>query len=142
MSFLIFVNSNYGLFIELFLFEASLYDFLILLNCLTLGVFGVIFEFLKFSKMSLLIFFNSNYSLFSELFWFKASLYDFLNFLNFLSFRCFWGHFCMVNLIWTHSFFKLFYAETLDMSTYFINSSFLHLVKCDRKMCMHIFTCM
>ena len=28
MSFLIFFNSNYGLFIELFRFEASLYDFL------------------------------------------------------------------------------------------------------------------
>ena len=35
----------------------------------------------------------------------------------------------MVNFIWTHSFLKLFYAEPRDISTYFINSSFLHLVK-------------
>ena len=38
------------------------------LNFWFLGVFGVIFDFLKFSKMSFLIFFNSDYSLFSDLF--------------------------------------------------------------------------
>jgi len=48
-----------------------------------LGVLGVIFEFLKFLKMSILIFYNSNYSLFSKLFWFEASLSDFLKFLTF-----------------------------------------------------------
>ena len=78
MSFLIFFNFNYSLFTELFWFEASLHDFLNFFNFWLLGVFGVIFDFLKFSKMSFLIFFNFNYSLFTELFWFEASLHDFM----------------------------------------------------------------
>jgi len=66
------------------LFE--MFDFLVL--C----VLGVIFEFLKFSKMSFLILFNSNYSLFSKLFLFEASLSDFLKCLTFW----FWGVFGVI----------------------------------------------
>ena len=47
-------------------------------------LFGVIFDFLKYLKISFLEFFNSNYISFTELSWFEASLYDFFNVLNFL----------------------------------------------------------
>ena len=53
MSFLIFFNSNYSLFIELFYLRPP-YMTLIFLNFWLLVVFGVIFDFLKFSKMSFL----------------------------------------------------------------------------------------
>jgi len=98
MSFLIFFNSNYSLFSKLFWFEASLSDFLKCLTFWFLGVLGVIFEFLKFSKMLFLIFFNSNYSFF-QLFWFEASLSDFLKFLTFW----FWGVLSLWNFWKCHS---------------------------------------
>ena len=64
------------------------------------GFFWVIFEFLKFSKMTFLIFFNSDHSLFSKLYSFEAFLHDFLNFW-FLG--IFWIFFVVIFGFWKFS---------------------------------------
>jgi len=84
------------------------------------AVFQVIFEFLKFSKLSFLLFFNFDNSLFSELFLVEASFCEFFKFFKLfgfwrflrshLSFWIFWifGYGCF----WGN-FLKLFYAILL-----------------------------
>ena len=93
ISSLIFFNSDYSLFFNLFSFMASLHDFLKFLEFLVFGCFWVIFVFLKFLQMSFLIFVNSDYSLFLKLFSFVASLHYFLKFFEFLVFGCYLCHF-------------------------------------------------
>ena len=107
MTFLIFFNSNYSLFSELFYLRPP---YMIFLELLDFGSFGKIFEFLKFLKMLFLIFFNSIYWTF-----FIWGLYIWLfEFLNFWLLGVFWVIFYflkflkMLFLIFFNSNYSLF----------------------------------